>query len=129
VSLRKSPTMTPARLAANRRSALRSTGPRTPRGKARSSLNALTTRVRSESSVRLIKGLMDGTPGTVQEKAARILTPEELSHPVFASFLERFQKTQLLLLKRSPAYRRAQAELRSKIRERRRKAKKNPNEA
>jgi hypothetical protein len=41
VSLRRSPTRTLAFLAANRRNALKSTGPRTVAGKARSSLNAL----------------------------------------------------------------------------------------
>jgi hypothetical protein len=39
--LRKSPTRTEAFLAANRRNALKSTGPRTARGKARSCMNAL----------------------------------------------------------------------------------------
>jgi hypothetical protein len=39
--LRKSPTRTKAFLAANRRNALKCTGPRTPEGKARSSLNNL----------------------------------------------------------------------------------------
>jgi hypothetical protein len=39
--LRKSPTRTEAFLAANRRNALKCTGPRTPEGKARVSLNAL----------------------------------------------------------------------------------------
>jgi len=39
--LRKSPTRTEAFLAANRRNALKSTGPRTDRGKARSCMNAL----------------------------------------------------------------------------------------
>jgi hypothetical protein len=39
--LRKSPTRTEAFLAANRRNAQKCTGPRTPQGKARSSLNAL----------------------------------------------------------------------------------------
>ena len=39
--LRKSPTRTEAFLAANRRNAQKGTGPRTPRGKARVSLNAL----------------------------------------------------------------------------------------
>jgi len=39
--LRKSPTRTEAFLAANRRNALKCTGPRTPEGKARSSLNNL----------------------------------------------------------------------------------------
>lgn len=39
--LRKSPVRTPALLAANRANSLKSTGPRTPRGKARVCLNAL----------------------------------------------------------------------------------------
>jgi len=41
VCLRRSPTQTPAFLAANRRNAQKCTGPRTPAGKARSALNAL----------------------------------------------------------------------------------------
>ena len=41
MSLRKSPERTPAFLAAHRRNALKCTGPNTPTGKARSSLNAL----------------------------------------------------------------------------------------
>ncbi len=41
MSLRRSPTLTPAALAARRANALKSTGPRTERGKAWSSLNAL----------------------------------------------------------------------------------------
>ena len=41
MSLVKSPRMTAAKLAANRANALKSTGPRTRRGKARVTLNAL----------------------------------------------------------------------------------------
>jgi hypothetical protein len=41
MSLRKSPTMTPARLEANRRNAQKSTGPRTARGKAQSRMSGL----------------------------------------------------------------------------------------
>lgn len=41
MSLRRSPKLTPAALAAQRANALKSTGPRTERGKARSCLNAL----------------------------------------------------------------------------------------
>lgn len=39
--LRKSPVRTPALLAANRANALKCTGPRTPEGKARASMNSL----------------------------------------------------------------------------------------
>jgi hypothetical protein len=41
MSLRKSPERTPAFHAAHRRNAQKCTGPKTPKGKARSSLNAL----------------------------------------------------------------------------------------
>ena len=41
MSLRKSPTLTPARIEANRRNAEQSTGPRTARGKAQSRMNSL----------------------------------------------------------------------------------------
>jgi len=41
MSLRKSPTRTPAFLAANRANAQKCTGPRTPEGKTRVALNAL----------------------------------------------------------------------------------------
>jgi hypothetical protein len=41
VSLRKSPTLTPALLAACRRNAQKSTGPRTAQGKANTRMNAL----------------------------------------------------------------------------------------
>ncbi len=41
MSLVKSVTLTPAKLAANRANARRSTGPRTPRGQQRTRLNAL----------------------------------------------------------------------------------------
>ena len=43
MSLRKSPTLTPARLEANRRNAQKSTGPRTARGKSQSRMNSLRT--------------------------------------------------------------------------------------
>ena len=41
MSLRRSPQLTPAALAARRANALKSTGPRTARGQARAALNAL----------------------------------------------------------------------------------------
>jgi hypothetical protein len=49
MSLVKSPELTPKALAARRRNAQRSTGPRTPRGKARASLNAFKHGRRSAS--------------------------------------------------------------------------------
>lgn len=121
MSLRKSPTMTPARLAANRRSALLSTGPRTKRGKARSGLNGLRTGTRSESCFRLLDGLIGVGPGAVHETAAGILTPEELTHPFFASFVECFQHIQEFALEHMPAYQKAKAEVRRRTRERPRK--------
>ena len=47
MSLRKSPTLTPARIEANRRNAQKSTGPRTARGKGQSRMNSLRTGERS----------------------------------------------------------------------------------
>jgi hypothetical protein len=50
MSIRLSRTVTAARLLANRRSALKSTGPRTAAGKRRSSLNALRKGSRSKAT-------------------------------------------------------------------------------
>ena len=50
MSLRKSPTRTPALLAANRANAQKSTGPRSPEGKARAALNALRHGLRARVS-------------------------------------------------------------------------------
>ena len=60
--LRQSPTRTPAFLAANRHHAQKCTGPRTPAGKARSSLNALKRGryVRGLPSKLLAAGYHDG---------------------------------------------------------------------
>jgi len=56
---RQKPTVTPARLAANRSSALRSTGPRTVAAKVRSRLNALRHSKRSRAYV--------AAPGAVRQ--------------------------------------------------------------
>ena len=50
MSLRKSPTRTPALLAANRANAQKSTGPRTPEGKGQVALNALRHGLRARRS-------------------------------------------------------------------------------
>jgi hypothetical protein len=57
VPLRKSPVRTPALLAANRSKALKCTGPRTPEGKARASMNSLK---HGRHAVRLRENLLNG---------------------------------------------------------------------
>ncbi len=85
MSLRKSPTMTPARIEANRRNARKSTGPRTERGKAQSRMNRLKLGTRSAFRRRL---LLYAPPCSVEATARVSLTPEQLRHPLFAGDLE-----------------------------------------
>lgn len=88
MSLRKSPTLTAARLAANRRNAQKSTGPRTPRGKAQSRLNALRHGWASPTFQNLIIAITEAPPGESVEAALALLTPEQAAHPVFAQAIE-----------------------------------------
>jgi hypothetical protein len=60
--------ISPARLAANRANALRSTGPRTLEGKARSSLNAVTQGLRSRQPL-----LLDEDPAEYEALAATLM--------------------------------------------------------
>jgi hypothetical protein len=76
VSLRKSPTLTPALLAANRRNSQKSTGPRTVRGKAQTRMNALRTGDRSRLRRNLLRALLNAPPGRVEAWAESLLTPE-----------------------------------------------------
>ena len=76
MSLRKSPTLTPALLAANRRNAQKSTGPRTARGKAQARMNALRTGDRSRLRLGLLLSLLNAPPGGVARWAQALLTPE-----------------------------------------------------
>jgi len=85
MSLRKSPTLTPARLAANRRNALISTGPRTACGKAWSRLNGLRSGTRSVLYQDLFLALLDAPPCAVERTARALLSPAEASHPCFPS--------------------------------------------
>ena len=82
MSLRKPPTMTPALLAALRRNARKSTGPRTARGKAQTRLNAL----KSGQHSRLYWGLryfyLDAPVGAVLR--SEFITPEMRRHALFA---------------------------------------------
>ncbi len=80
--LRKSPTLTPAMLEANRRNARKLTGPRTARGKAQTRMNALRSGERSAIYQNLKLGLLFALPGRVVEWAHALLTPEMALHPL-----------------------------------------------
>jgi len=84
MSLRKPYVLSPARLAANRRNARQSTGPRSARGKAQSRLNRLRDGSRSRLFQDLLWTLMDAPPGSVAQTARRTMTPELAGHPLFA---------------------------------------------
>ena len=95
MSLRKPPTLTPARIAANRRNARKSTGPRTAQGKARSRLNGLRDGWRSPTYRALFRALAYAPPCSVNRVvAAHKLTPEEASHPVFCSMVDMFRRVE-----------------------------------
>jgi hypothetical protein len=80
VSIRLKRTVTAARLAANRRSALKSTGPRTEVGKRHSILNALRTGSRSKANGLFWRVLMSAPVGEVLETAERLMRREPYSH-------------------------------------------------
>ncbi len=84
----KSPTVTPARIEANRRNAQKSTGPRTARGKAHSRLNRLKTGWYSPAHRNLLRALLLAPPCAVDETAGAVLTPEQAAHPVFRVAIE-----------------------------------------
>ena len=91
MSLRKSPTLTPARIEANRRNAKKSTGPRTSRGKAHSSLNSLRTGTRSALHQNFFELMLDAPPCKVHLVAQALLTPAQAAHPLFADTVEMFR--------------------------------------
>jgi len=94
MSLRKSPTLMPARLAANRRNARKSTGPRTARGKGQSRMNSLRTGGRSRFMHDLYLTLLDAPPYAVDRVAQALLTPEQAMHPLFAETVEMFRRAE-----------------------------------
>jgi hypothetical protein len=88
MSLLKPRLMTPARLEANRRNALKSTGPRTPRGKAQSRMNSLRHGFCSPTYRQLWFSLFEAPPGyPVAKTVCSMLTPEEYYHPVYAQLI------------------------------------------
>ncbi|MGO8818326.1 MAG: hypothetical protein ACLQVG_27090 [Terriglobia bacterium] len=88
MSLRKSPGLTPALLASNRRSAQTSTGPRTARGKAWSQLNHLRGGWRSPEYLRLITALFNEPPGLMAATARALISSKLAVHPLFIELAE-----------------------------------------
>ena len=87
MSLRKPPTMTPARLEANRRNARKSTGPRTTRGKAQSRLNGLGRGPRARFYYDFMMLLMETPPDALDKTVQTILTPEEADSRLFKGLI------------------------------------------
>ena len=88
MSLRKSPTLTPALLAARRQNAKKSTGPRTARGKAWSRLNNMRDGGRSRQGMHLLKAMAYAPPGQVAAIAQVILASMPAVHTVFIELAE-----------------------------------------
>src|SRR5215469_12485977 len=84
-------TVTPDRLAANRRAARKSTGPRTAAGKSRSSLNALRGGCRSKTIELLLEVISEAPQGGVLRMARQKMTPAQLSLPTVADTLNLFE--------------------------------------
>jgi len=88
MSLRKSPALTLDRIAANRRNAQKSTGPRTARGKAYSRLNPLKSGSYLPHYRSLPRASLIAPPCAVDETARAVLTPEQAAHPVFREAID-----------------------------------------
>ncbi len=88
MSLRKSPTLTPALIASNRCNAKKSTGPRTARGKAWSRLNHLQDGMHSPEYINFLTALLDAPPGRVEVTAQALLASKQALHPLFREAAE-----------------------------------------
>ena len=88
MSLRKSPTLTPALLASNRRNARESTGPRTVRGKAWSRLNSLREGWRAPDYIKFLVALIDAPPGRMAMTARALLNSRPVNHTLFLEAAE-----------------------------------------
>jgi hypothetical protein len=89
MSLLKPRVMTPARWAANRRNAQKSTGPRTARGKSQCRLNGLLHGFCSPLYRQFWLALFEASPGyPVAKTVCSMLTPEESLHPVYADLID-----------------------------------------
>ena len=95
MSLRKSPTLTLARIEASRRNAQKSTGPRTSRGKSQSRMNSLRTGGRSPLRRDLLLALLDAPPYFIDKVAQAILTREQAVHPMFSQIVDLFRQAEI----------------------------------
>src|SRR5215469_17687724 len=95
MSLRKPPTMTEARLEANRRNARKSTGPRTAAGKARSRMNGLRHGGRSPEYLGLFAVLGEAAPCAVLRVGEACLTPAQRMHPLYVELVEMFTQVEV----------------------------------
>ena len=89
MSLRRSPRLTPALLAANRRNAQKSTGPRTAGGKARARLNRLRHGRHSPLFSRFRTALREN-PSRSRWVSQSLLKLEDTRHPLFAYYLRQW---------------------------------------
>jgi len=95
MSLRKPPALTRALLAANRRNALKSTGPRSAQGKAWARRNGLRTGSRSRFCPELWSALFY-VLACSEDRAAQAVLPAELrSHPVFSEVVNLFRQAEI----------------------------------
>ena len=90
MSLRKSPTLTPALVASNRRNAKKSTGPRTAQGKAISRLNSFRHGMRSPEYIHFIKALNYAPLGEVGMTADTLLSSQQVIHPLLTHIADAF---------------------------------------
>jgi len=88
VSLRKSPTLTPALVASNCRNARKSTGPRTARGKAWSRLNRFRHGMRSPEYINFFRAVHDAPLGEVGMAADTLLSSQQVIHPLFTQIAD-----------------------------------------
>jgi hypothetical protein len=99
VSLCQSATLTPARLAANRRHALKSTGPRTTRGKVQARLNGLRRGEGARLYHDVMMLLMETPPGQREHTLGIILTPQEARSRLFRGLVSMIHEAEIALIR------------------------------
>ena len=95
MSLRKSPTLTPALLASLRRNAQKYTRPRSAPGKAKSRLNRLRHGRRPREFMALWSALLEAPPGQVVATARRLLASGSLQHPLVLDTMARWIQVEM----------------------------------